>query len=994
MKSSGVFTSKMIVLAALTSAMVGGGPNLARAEKMDAAIHTVVIEKLEQTLKETRESENLSLRPTRARLADLYAERARLRAMNEAETNCNECTGALEDRKKALALYDVVLREADRANRGPLMLQMAQMRELNGEFKKAESLYNQVVTEGRSQHAAAVLSEAYLGRAEALFAHGDVNKAQKDFETAHRLVGPGRKGQVMSRIAWCQLNKGEQGQAVRTMIHILETPDLLTRESSEGTAYDASFHEDIARDLATFLARGDVTRREIRLMESLAPERAKKETLRHLAGECERLGQKKAAIEVWAIEAKYETTPAERLEAMVRIAQIRFELGEKKEALAGMRAALAEWARNGCADGEICSGLKLRLRNLVIAWNKSEKKAPSALLLDAYLAYLGQFGDDMEMNQWAGEAARGLKKYAVAAGLFHKSAGLASTSKEKNAKQLLETALHGEVEMAEISKDPGAREKSYEHYLALNPNGAINAKVRYQRAHVSYERGQMAEASNRFHEFAASFACQKSGQETQQLCVQAADLDLDALAGMRAHATVQARGLEYAKLFPARRQEYGRISRTAVLKQAEGMEPQAAIAKLAEADFTAATTAERVKYLKTYLALTEKARDLEATRRGADALLATPGLSASDREFALGKKAWAAEMALDFAQAYSIVRKMKLASMRADEKAMKLTLLAELSGNDPKPHELEFLRASRDGFQKAFVQAKMVRASRHPQVELAKYEKSLRAYPALLASVTLEVFAKTGNISIAERILRDRRVVAEPAGRALARELFVRDFLSLERAVSRHRLHAGSDALMQASLAQRLKMLAQAEKAGNQAIASRDWAAQIVALSLIARENRRTYGDIVALPVPKKLKGEQRRKYQIAVEANARVYLRKHDQVAQKLAELWADSASQEELARDYRTAQPMVRGLIATELRKLSEIAPDSRRSEIASVLRNGVQMPSEKALADARREAKEKPFSAVSLGKLRDLEVVRGRETMVAYLDARLLKLRGEKQ
>ncbi len=980
--------NRVMVVAAL-----GGTLALsARAEKMDAEIHTVVIQKLEQSLEETREDSNLSLRPVRARLADLYAERARLRAMNEAEANCSECKGALDDRQRALRLYDVVLSEAPSKNRGPLMLQMAQMRELNGEFKKAEGLYDQLVTEGKNKHSNDFLAEAYVGRAEARFARGEMVRAQGDFEEAYKLVKQGRKGQILSRIAWCHLNRGNQGEAVRTLVRILETPQLLTRESSTGMSYDASFHDDIARDLATFFARGDVGRREIRQIESLAPDTSKKETLRHFASECERLGQKKAAIEVWAVEANYESTPAERLETKVRIAQIRFDLGEKKEALLGMRGALADWGNSGCTDAEICSGLKLRLRNLVIAWNRSEKKQPSSLLADAYLAYVGHFQDDMEMTIWAAEVARAQKRYATAASLFYKSALLASTSKEKGAGKILESGLVGEVEMAEISKDLKTRELSYDHYLKLNPNGAIASKVRYQRAHVAYERGDMNEASRRFYEFAASGSCRSGSgsKETHKLCIQAADLDLDALVGIKAHATVQTRGIEYARAFPARSQEYSKISRTAVLKQAEGKEPSVAIAKLAEADFTGATTAERVHYLKTYLALTERARDIEGTRRAAETLAKTKGISTGDYELALAKQAWAAEMALDFERAYSLTQKMKLGSMRADDRAMKLALLAELAGRNPKPHELEFLRVSRDGFQKALMQAKIVRASRYPLVEFAKFERNLRSHPALMANLGLDVFARTGNISFARRMLSSRQVASEPAGRVVARELFLRDFLPIERSLARHRLNSASDSLVQRTLSERIRLLQSAETNANQAIHAQDWSAQIVALSVLSRENERIYHDILQLPAPKKLKGKELTKYERLVEANARGYLRKHEQIDKKLNGLWVDAASQRQLERDYRQANPMVRSLIAAELRRVADLAPTGVRTQIEDSLRNGAQMPSERQVAEARREAKEQPFSTMTLSKLRELEVVRGRETMVAYLDARLLKLK----
>jgi hypothetical protein len=266
------------------------------------------------------------------------------------------------------------------------------------------------------------------------------------------------------------------------LIHILETPELLSRESSGGQTFDESFQEDVARDLATFLARGEVTHREISLLESLTPDRAKKETMKHFAGECERLAQRKAAIEAWGEVAKYEEKNTDRLEAMVRVAQIRFDLDQKKEALRGLQDAMVFWAKSGCDDQAECENLKIRVRGLVIAWNKMEKKKPTGLLVDAYLAYLSNFSDDLEMTQWAAEAARSQKRYAQAAVLYHKSSMIAVQSKEKNAKTILENAVVGEVEMAELSKDNRTREASYDHYLQLNPNGAIHAKIRYGRS--------------------------------------------------------------------------------------------------------------------------------------------------------------------------------------------------------------------------------------------------------------------------------------------------------------------------------------------------------------------------------------------------------------------------------------------------------------------------------------------------------------------------------
>jgi hypothetical protein len=510
------------------------------------------------------------------------------------------------------------------------------------------------------------------------------------------------------------------------------------------------------------------------------------------------------------------------------------------------------------------------------------------------------------------------------------------------------------------------------------------------------QKSAMVEASNRFHDFAASNDCVgNSRKENTTLCIQAADLDLDALVGLKNHASVQARANEYSRLYPSRHQEYAKISRTAVLKQAEVAEPTVALAKLSEADLTGATVEERVKVLKIRIAAAEKAHDLAETRNSASVLLKTKGLSAQDREYAMGKIAWSAEMAMDFSEAYSVSRQMKLSSLRSDERAMKLALLAELSGRDPRQHEEEFLRTSRDSDQKAFIRAKLVRSAKNPTRELAKHESALKAHPALFAQLALEIFAKTGDAGVANRALKVRGVTKEPAGQVLAREMFIRDFSRLDQSIARHRMNGSSDSIMKRTLSERLKLIAQAEKATNQAISSKDWALQLMTLTTLSRENKRVYTDIVSLPVPKKLKGKQRETYVRLVESNAHSYMNKADQIEKKLTILWGDRDSENELTGAYRSARSDIRPIIAGEIRRLAKIAPSALSRELSSELGNAPSVPTEQQVQVARREAKQKPFNTATLAKLRELEDNRGRETMVAYLDMRLLKLKaGEKR
>ena len=114
--------------------------SLANAEKMDADTHTLVIEKMETVLHSAKDDETMRLYPIRARLADLYAERARLRAMSEAAAaskaagqtasksdsksdvgadggadNGQDSSPSASDRRRALELYKQTLKAAPKA---------------------------------------------------------------------------------------------------------------------------------------------------------------------------------------------------------------------------------------------------------------------------------------------------------------------------------------------------------------------------------------------------------------------------------------------------------------------------------------------------------------------------------------------------------------------------------------------------------------------------------------------------------------------------------------------------------------------------------------------------------------------------------------------------------------------------------------------------------------------------------------------------------------
>lgn len=1010
--------SSLIVPAALAIFALQGPAAL--AQKMDAETHSIVIEKMEKVLSDGREDETLRLYPIRARLADLYAERARLRAMDEAEKNCQDCTGALDDRKRALALYENVVAQAPKEQRGPVLIQMAHIYELTGQSAKSMKVYQDMIRAGEREHGRKMTAQAYAGLAEAQFAKADFGSALKNFETAVKLSEQNKRGYLTYRIAWSQLNMGDQTKAVNTLVRVLRSPQLLTRESTQGPVFDESFQEDVSRDLATFLCRGDeVTVRDIRMLESLSPERAKRDNLHHLASECDRLGNKKAALVAWAEFLEHETNPTDRLEALVRVSQIRFDLGQKNQALEGMKRATAEWKKRGCKDEATCMPLRMRLRKLVIDWNRTEKKKPTPALLDAYQTYLSQFDDDVEMTSWAALIARDTKQNRTAATLYYKASVLAAKSindkrplnpveKEftaKDAKEtqdILEGSLVGAIEMAELAKDAKLRETAYDHYLSLNSNGKMAMKVRYQRGHLAYEQGDHKKAVSRFDEFVSSNECAAALKERKSadgdLCVKAADLALDALVLLKNEPELEKTALKFASIVPSRQTEYYKIARKSALNQVSktSNDPKSstsaldqALVKLGAVNLAGATEDEKIVYWKNRLMLAEKTKNLEETDRSANGLLSIKGVSAKDREFAMSRKAWVAEMRLDFNRAYQVSKNLEMPELSKEDRLLRLALLAELSGRSPRVHEDQYLSLRPRGLRAALLRAKLVRQSRNPLAEMKRHESELERVPAVYAPLALEIYARTKNANFGEKAVKVRGVLREPAGQALARHLFLKDFDGLRNRLANHRIRSNSDAILGKTLSDRVAMLDQAEQAAAQAVRIGDWTLQLVTLSVLATENKRVHGDILALPVPKKLKGPQRDAYAKQVAARAQPYLEKHDQIQKKLGAFWGNSSQFSAIASDYEKAPREFRTVLAKDLRLVASLAPNGPRRTLEKALETSDEVPSEREIIAAREDVKEKPFNAGRLKDLKDLEEKRGRVAMVTYLDARLSTL-----
>lgn len=975
-------------------------------ERMDEETHSVVIDKLEIALKKAQEDETVSLAPIRQRLADLYSDRARIREMSEAQKGCKRgakgCDGSSSDRRRALELYAASEKDTPQSEKGLLLIHMAHLHKLVNQPAKAEAIYDRLIKEGSSQHSTEILGEAYVGRAERRYMRAEFGPALADFEVALKMAKKYKRGPIAHRIAWCHLNLDSQDTAVAGLIAILKNPEMLKKESTKGPTIDLAFQEEVATDLATFYARGTIRSGDAARIAELSPEHARLRIMKYFASEAERLGQKRASLEAWALAAQFDPEGETSLENLIRVARVKYDLGDKPGTLETIQKAVALWKKQGCKQAETeCENLRKRLRNLVTDWNKGESMKPTEHLLAAYGAYISKFDTDLQMSFFAAQIARELKKSNEAVALYHKTSLLAikpAKNGDKEAQQILDASIAGEVDMAEaMAKGPESieiRQRAYDHYLRLAPKGPLAHSVRYQRARLPYEAGSHDEASARLEAFAKSDDCRRlKAGKADSLCIQAADLDLDARVLLKDDVSIEKGALSYARIFPERKLEYLKIARTSAQNQAKTMEPQAALAKLASIDTTGMDREEHLRLVKNRLALAEKAKDLDATSAAAKELMRIKGIEDKDYELAVSRLAWVAEMKLDFKTAYDLSQKMDMSNLKPADRELRLAMFAELSGRNPTKHQENFIRLSRNAKERAIVRAKLVRAAKNPIRELRAHEHELKRFADIYAPLAFEIFARTGDRAYAERTLRTRSIRQHPAGRAMARQIFLADFTKQDQKIASHRLRTRSDRQVQVSLTERLQLIGKAEQVAAKAIQTKDWTSQLVTLSVLSRENKRLHDEVLALPVPRQLRGQDRVNYLNLVEAHARQFLAKHQAIEQKLAVFWKDSEAFEALVSDYETAtRPELRRALARELRTIARVAPGSQKDRLNRALAGDVDLPTSTEVATVVKAVKEKPFNSGKLEKLRELEWSRGRETMVAYLDARLTRLKQE--
>jgi len=952
----------------------------ARAE-LDAANQNILISKLEMVYRHLADNDASKVGVT-LRLADLYAERARQAAAQSADGGA-DAKEAKADRDKALRLYGEVLDRAPEAARGKIVMQMGHLHQMNGQEDKAISLY----MKNSSAEDPAVRAEAHLSLGEIYFKRRDFNKAISHYNQVMELPKSAGKGLAAYRRAWSHFNLKQIPLAVSETEAILKSPELLSRSNADRAQIDNQFHDEVARDYVTFLAQTPVTKGKVEVLMELSPTATKLTNGQALAAELERLGKKDEALLTWGVVGGLLANPSDRLNSQIAMAQLHLDKNDKPAALKAFENAMQSWKDVGFKETPQEIELKRRARHFVVAWNQTEKKNPAPELLSAYDQYLALFPTDVEMHMYAAQVATTQKNYVAAMARYTAARDL--LLKDKAATDKLEDVILSQIEVAESAKDAAMAQDAYDSYIKYSPKKTKLLEVQYQKAHALYDKGDYGPASVELHDLAVS------GKSNPTLRKQAADLSLDALVLLKDEEKLMTWAREFEGVFANNKADFSQIVQKGVLTKSANMaeaNPVGALAVLNQFEPAKASAEDKVKYYKNKLILAEKAGDITVAAAAADSLLALPNISKEDRELAWGRKAYFAEMRLDFSTAFAATEKLEK-TLAADEKAFKLAVFAELSGRQSSNYYLNYLAQAKDAERKRLVAAELVRKSKTPDVEIEKVRQILAADPALLAQLYAEAFAKTGKEAIAKKVLADGKLRDTDSGKLFQRQAFLKEFAAAKKVLVNDKLDTSSNNKLAASIKRRANLLTKTEELTKKSIQSGDWTAQLVSIDLLAKESERFYQDLLSAPVPQGLSPEEEQEYLSLLSNQAMPYQTKSAEAKAKVGQFWtADWVTPMQASWQHKP----IRKLIQTEIDALKEVAPADQVVKLDS-FKEAVTLaekPSTQEMQTARQAVFNNPNDRKALEQLLSLERKSDNLAMSEYLKTRLNDLSNKGQ
>lgn len=994
-----VLSALSICATAGTQAWAHADPSTADATSVQSSTENALIEKFTHVYLRLAPTDTAKTGVT-LRLADLHAERAR--KMSNLDLMAGE-----KDRNLALKYYREAVQGTPAENQARIWIQMGHLNELSSDSVAALKTYEQVL---KLPSTPEQKSDAHLSMAEVYFKQRQFPKAQTHYAEVINNPKATSQGFAAYRMAWVDFNQGRIDSGIQGLVQILKTPALSRRSATAAAGVDVQFQEEVSRDLATFMAKRKVKAEDLEIIFELSPTVAKVPNLMYLAGEAERLGQSQEALRLWQFVNSKQSEPRERLESLIHVASLQVQAGGGDEALVSYEGALQLWSTmGGCAD-EACKELKTRVKNTLVDWNRVEKKNPSPQIVKAYQAYTQTFPDDAAMRMYLAQVARERKDYELALKTYLsigrsqlpeseaaliaaiETAELSLTASTNSTGQASQDAK-GSQPVASGPSDESLRLKeAFDAYLKFSVKKDRLTEVRYQQAKWSYDNGDLEPAAAALREFALDTTV-----KDLKLREQAANLALDALAIAKDDQRIRTWAEEFATALPQNASEKRQVARKALLNQSAKLFEQknlsAAWNLLEKENFSQAPVEERIQLLKNKLVLAEKLSLYPQARLLADELLAQASLTPEDAQYALSRKAWLAELVLDFDGALTATQKMKASSLPPDQHLLKLAMYADLASKEPRSFYVQYLKISKDSASRVAIASQLVKASAQPLKEIELQRSILAENSEVLGQLYLELYGQTRDASILKKALSMPAVAKSTAGPILQRQVYLKTYLDHKAKLTTLTVDSANMKKMAAGLKARVSALNAAEKFANEVIAAGDWTSQVAMFTLLGQEHDRFYQEIMGLPLPSGLSPEEEQEYMQALSMQSAPHQTKANDLKAKVQEFWNQPEAISQMQKSFEVATAEVRPLVKSEIELLVSLSPEEKKAQLVAVLNKPsaivAEKPSLQVLEGAKNAVRQSPMDRQSLQNLMDIEQKWGRPSMVSYLKGRIESL-----
>lgn len=961
------------------------------AEKLDLATHHSLIQKLESVLS-TRGTDTMYKNSKLAlRLADLYAERARLLSLEyEGKGDILFKDKITLDRKQSIKIYSQIITTLSPEEKGRVLLQTAHLHILMQRQDDAVKIYSDILKNPRA-YTPQTTAIAQIQLADILFYKGEFEKSYTLFQQSLTIRQNPRKGYALYRSAWCQYNIGKTKIAQTQLITLLKNKSLFEKPKTK--VLDLSFQEEVSRDLATFMARNDIVESDISTLSKLSPDSSRQKNLVYLATELDRTAKKKSALLVWTVIGTQGIDFESQLEGQIQITRIQYDLGHKDKLLLEIDRSIVLLKGPECKKSEVCVVSQQNLKKIVTDWGKAEENAPSHQLILGFGKYTSSF-DDAEMSYWAGHASLKSKLYLEAFTSFKKSAVLFSAmdrSKDARLARMFEGSLLGAIEAAEISDSKNLKLGAYRLYLELNSQGNKRDSIKYQIAHLFYENNDYIQSTNLFREIAVDLKAPSTLRE------KASELCLDSSVILKNEPQIEADSLLFAQTFKARVPYFLGIWRKSILNQSakitNGKESttgqlESQWKKLDQVVLTSWPAQQKKTLLKNKLSIGIRLKNLDMVAKSAEQLLALDELNKDEENWALDHSAWVAEMRMDFPKALSLLKMVTPKKHLWADHHFKLALLMELAHQDPTREYNKFMVASKDQQKKQYAAYQLIKYSQAPKKLFIKYAHVLKPNSSLYASAGVIAYEKSQDFSIAKNVLASKAASTTFESQILARSLELRQLEKLEKKINQTPLVGRSDRLIQKNLISRIKLIKELERKSQQAIQMKDSSLQLIYLAQVAHENSKLVKDILAMPIPKQLNEAQRKYYQEQVQLQVKPYLTQAISVKEKVDDLWNMAIKKSvfkdlhDLSQEHDKPGSMLARMEIEKLKKSAELIGLKENPFINFTLER------HKVAAEATKLQKsisEDPFNINDIEKFKALQKELGHGPMVAYLESR---------